>query len=98
MYAALISVASPITTAPAIAPYACPGPPRNTAARITTRNRSALVAPKLPLLIANTVPAIPHSAPVRAQVAVTIRSVLIPQLRASERLADDARIALPSLV
>jgi hypothetical protein len=40
----------------------------------------------------------PHSAPVRAQVTVTIRFVLMPQLRASERLADVARMALPSLV
>ncbi len=57
-----------------------------------------LVASKLPESIPKTTPASPHSAPVRAQVAVMTRPVLIPQLRASIRLAAVARMALPSLV
>ena len=62
------------------------------------RNRSVLVASKLPASIAKITPARPHSAPVIAQVTVITRAVLIPQLRASVLLAAVARIALPSLV
>jgi hypothetical protein len=65
---------------------------------MSTRNRSVLVAPKLPASIANTTPARPHSAPVTAQVMVITRPVRMPQLRASVLLAAVARIALPSLV
>src|SRR3974390_3109667 len=98
MIEALTSVASPITSAPSIAPYGSPGPPRNTAARISTRNRSVLVAPNVPEFIAHTPPARPHSAPVISHVIDTTRAVLIPQLRARLRFAAVARIALPSLV
>src|ERR1700680_2109007 len=96
MYAALTSVAMPMTAAPSMAPYAWPGPPRNTAARMSTRNRSVDVGAKLPASIAKTTPARPHSAPVSAHVMVMTRPVLIPQLRASALLAAVARIALPS--
>ena len=65
---------------------------------MSTRNRSVAVASKLPESIANTTPARPHSAPVSAQVTVMTRSVRMPQLRASERLAAVARMALPSRV
>jgi hypothetical protein len=98
MNTALTSVAMPMTAAPSIAPYAWPGPPRKTAARMSTRNRSVAVASKLPASIAKTTPASPHSAPVSAQVTVITRPVRMPQLRARVRLAAVARIAFPSLV
>src|SRR5665213_1577111 len=63
MNAALTSVPSPITSAPSIAPYGSPGPPRKTAARIRTRSTSVLVAPKVPEFIAKAAPARPHRLP-----------------------------------
>ena len=59
---------------------------------------SVLEGSKVPMSIAKTVPARPHRAPVMAQVIAITRPALIPQLRASVRLAAVARIALPSLV
>src|SRR5674476_944277 len=89
MYAAPTSVLSPMIAAPSMAPYAWPGPPRKTAARMSTRNRSVLVAPKLPASMAKIEPAMPHSAPEIAQVTVTTWSVRIPELRARDGFASD---------
>src|SRR5665811_1293116 len=92
MYAAPTSVLSPMIAAPSMAPYAWPGPPRKTAARMSTRNRSVLVAPKLPASMAKIEPAMPHSAPEIAQVTVTTWSVRMPELRARDGFAAVALI------
>src|SRR5207245_2930048 len=59
--AALNSVISPISTAPSMAPYGCPAPPKTAAARITTRYPAPFATPKDPESIAATAPAPPHS-------------------------------------
>src|SRR5665811_1744597 len=63
---------------------------------MSTRNRSVLVAPKLPASMAKIEPAMPHSAPEIAQVTVTTWSVRMPELRARDGFAAVALIALPS--
>src|SRR2546428_10348414 len=91
MNVAASSLVSPMTSAPSIAPYGCPTPPRMAAATMTTRKLLAVDAEKLVVLMNRITPAIPHSAPEISHATSTIRSVRIPQPRARDESVAGCR-------
>src|SRR5438309_3747566 len=96
--AALSSVMRPMITAPIIAPYGWPAPPRTAAASAVMRKPAPLAITNESEFNAAMTPARPQRAPVMSHTMSITRCVGMPQLRASVGLAAVARIALPRRV